>query len=64
MQLATSIGSRVLRRTDSPGLSGRAADYPTEQASAAEAAETLETLETANDVIEAAAKILPNLSFF
>jgi HEPN domain-containing protein len=35
--------------------------YPTEQASAAEAAETLET---ADDVIEAAAKILPNLSFF
>ena len=35
--------------------------YPTEQASAAEAAETLET---AGDVIEASAKILPNLSFF
>jgi HEPN domain-containing protein len=35
--------------------------YPTERASAAEAAETLET---ADDVIEAAAKILPNLSFF
>jgi hypothetical protein len=35
--------------------------YPTEQASAAEAAKTLET---ADDVIEAAAKILPNLSFF
>ena len=35
--------------------------YPTEQANAAEAAETLTT---ATEIIEAAAKILPNLGFF
>lgn len=35
--------------------------YPTEQADAAEATETLAT---AGEVIEAAAKILPNLGFF
>ena len=35
--------------------------YPTEQASAAEAAETLKT---AAEIIDAAAKLLPNLGFF
>jgi hypothetical protein len=35
--------------------------YPTEQATAAEAAETLKT---AAEIIEAAAKLLPNLGFF
>ncbi|MGH8257233.1 MAG: HEPN domain-containing protein, partial [Steroidobacteraceae bacterium] len=35
--------------------------YPTEQADAAEAAETLST---AAEVIDAAAKLLPNLGFF
>lgn len=35
--------------------------YPTEQADAAEAAETLQT---AAEIIDAAARILPNLSFF
>jgi hypothetical protein len=35
--------------------------YPTEQANAAEAAETLTT---AVEIIEAAAKLLPNLGFF
>jgi hypothetical protein len=35
--------------------------YPTEQANAAEAAETLAT---AAEIIEAAAKLLPNLGFF
>lgn len=35
--------------------------YPTEQANAGEAAETLMT---AADIIEAAAKFLPNLGFF
>ena len=36
-------------------------DYPAEQASAAEAAETLKT---AADIINAAAKLIPNLGFF
>lgn len=35
--------------------------YPTEQASAAEAAETLRT---ASEIIDAAAKLVPNLGFF
>jgi HEPN domain-containing protein len=35
--------------------------YPTEQASAAEAAETLKT---AAEIIDAAAKLVPNLGFF
>jgi HEPN domain-containing protein len=35
--------------------------YPTEQASAAEAAETLRT---AGEIIDAAAKLVPNLGFF
>jgi HEPN domain-containing protein len=35
--------------------------YPTEQASPAEAAETLET---ATEIIDAAAKLVPNLGFF
>jgi HEPN domain-containing protein len=35
--------------------------YPTEQASAAEAAETLKT---ADEIIEAASKLVPNLGFF
>jgi HEPN domain-containing protein len=35
--------------------------YPTEQASAAEAAETLKT---AGEIIDAAAKLVPNLGFF
>jgi len=36
-------------------------DYPTEKASTSEAAETLQT---AGEIIEAAARILPNLGFF
>lgn len=35
--------------------------HPTEQANAAEAAETLQT---AAEIVEAAAKLLPNLGFF
>jgi hypothetical protein len=44
----------VHRRTEYPL-------YPTEQASAAEAAETLKT---AAEIIDSAAKLLPNLGFF
>jgi hypothetical protein len=36
-------------------------DYPTEKASAGEAAEALQT---ASEIIDAAARLLPNLGFF
>lgn len=39
-------------------------EYPLSPAEQADAAEAVETLETAVEIIDAAAKILPNLSFF